>query len=94
MKAGAGQVRNMMYLNLFSISCDFELAVFCNKMHNIMFAVLQCTFKAFVFVRLAGNSGYPDFTNPEMQAWWASMFAYDQYEVKSYTFLKRQHLNG
>ncbi|KAA0709548.1 Neutral alpha-glucosidase AB [Triplophysa tibetana] len=27
-----------------------------------------------------GNSGYPDFTNPEMQAWWASMFAYDQYE--------------
>uniref|UniRef100_A0A8C7TGW3 Glucosidase II alpha subunit b n=1 Tax=Oncorhynchus mykiss TaxID=8022 RepID=A0A8C7TGW3_ONCMY len=27
-----------------------------------------------------GNSGYPDFTNPEMRAWWASMFAYDQYE--------------
>uniref|UniRef100_A0A8C8I8Z6 Glycoside hydrolase family 31 N-terminal domain-containing protein n=1 Tax=Oncorhynchus tshawytscha TaxID=74940 RepID=A0A8C8I8Z6_ONCTS len=26
-----------------------------------------------------GNSGYPDFTNPEMRAWWASMFAYDQY---------------
>uniref|UniRef100_A0A671RDE5 Neutral alpha-glucosidase AB-like n=1 Tax=Sinocyclocheilus anshuiensis TaxID=1608454 RepID=A0A671RDE5_9TELE len=27
-----------------------------------------------------GNSGYPDFTNPEMRAWWASQFAYDQYE--------------
>ncbi|XP_062332050.1 neutral alpha-glucosidase AB isoform X3 [Osmerus eperlanus] len=27
-----------------------------------------------------GNSGYPDFTNPEMRNWWASMFAYDQYE--------------
>ncbi|KAK7141175.1 hypothetical protein R3I93_015359 [Phoxinus phoxinus] len=27
-----------------------------------------------------GNSGYPDFTNPEMRAWWASMFSYDQYE--------------
>uniref|UniRef100_A0A673GGF0 Integrator complex subunit 5-like n=1 Tax=Sinocyclocheilus rhinocerous TaxID=307959 RepID=A0A673GGF0_9TELE len=27
-----------------------------------------------------GNSGYPDFTIPEMRAWWASMFAYDQYE--------------
>ncbi|RXN30613.1 neutral alpha-glucosidase AB-like isoform X1 [Labeo rohita] len=27
-----------------------------------------------------GNSGYPDFTNPEMRAWWASMFAFDQYE--------------
>ncbi|XP_051976059.1 neutral alpha-glucosidase AB isoform X4 [Xyrauchen texanus] len=27
-----------------------------------------------------GNSGYPDFTNPEMRAWWSSMFAYDQYE--------------
>ncbi|KAK7173996.1 hypothetical protein R3I93_003734 [Phoxinus phoxinus] len=27
-----------------------------------------------------GNSGYPDFTNPQMRAWWASMFAYDQYE--------------
>uniref|UniRef100_A0A9J8DL01 Glucosidase II alpha subunit b n=2 Tax=Cyprinus carpio TaxID=7962 RepID=A0A9J8DL01_CYPCA len=27
-----------------------------------------------------GNSGYPDFTKPEMRAWWASMFAYDQYE--------------
>uniref|UniRef100_A0AAR2LD17 Neutral alpha-glucosidase AB n=1 Tax=Pygocentrus nattereri TaxID=42514 RepID=A0AAR2LD17_PYGNA len=27
-----------------------------------------------------GNSGYPDFTNPEMRAWWASKFAYDQYE--------------
>uniref|UniRef100_A0A4W4HD97 Glycoside hydrolase family 31 N-terminal domain-containing protein n=1 Tax=Electrophorus electricus TaxID=8005 RepID=A0A4W4HD97_ELEEL len=27
-----------------------------------------------------GNSGYPDFTNPEMRAFWASMFAYDQYE--------------
>uniref|UniRef100_A0A8C7MZK3 Glucosidase II alpha subunit a n=1 Tax=Oncorhynchus kisutch TaxID=8019 RepID=A0A8C7MZK3_ONCKI len=27
-----------------------------------------------------GNAGYPDFTNPEMRKWWASMFAYDQYE--------------
>ncbi|XP_016094469.1 neutral alpha-glucosidase AB-like [Sinocyclocheilus grahami] len=27
-----------------------------------------------------GNSGYPDFTNPEMRAWWASKFAYEQYE--------------
>ncbi|KAJ8338004.1 hypothetical protein SKAU_G00369700 [Synaphobranchus kaupii] len=27
-----------------------------------------------------GSAGYPDFTNPEMRAWWASMFAYDQYE--------------
>ncbi|XP_073695505.1 neutral alpha-glucosidase AB isoform X1 [Garra rufa] len=27
-----------------------------------------------------GNSGYPDFTNPEMRAWWASKFAFDQYE--------------
>ncbi|XP_051957222.1 neutral alpha-glucosidase AB-like [Xyrauchen texanus] len=27
-----------------------------------------------------GNSGYPDFTNPEMRVWWSSMFAYDQYE--------------
>ncbi|XP_032872363.1 neutral alpha-glucosidase AB-like isoform X2 [Amblyraja radiata] len=28
-----------------------------------------------------GSAGYPDFTNPEMRSWWASMFAYDQYEV-------------
>ncbi|XP_041930989.1 neutral alpha-glucosidase AB isoform X2 [Alosa sapidissima] len=27
-----------------------------------------------------GSAGYPDFTNPQMRAWWASMFAYDQYE--------------
>uniref|UniRef100_V9KDE4 Neutral alpha-glucosidase AB n=1 Tax=Callorhinchus milii TaxID=7868 RepID=V9KDE4_CALMI len=27
-----------------------------------------------------GSAGYPDFTNPEMRAWWSSMFAYDQYE--------------
>ncbi|XP_048380858.2 neutral alpha-glucosidase AB isoform X2 [Stegostoma tigrinum] len=27
-----------------------------------------------------GSAGYPDFTNPEMRSWWASMFAYDQYE--------------
>ncbi|KAM4622088.1 neutral alpha-glucosidase AB isoform 4-T4 [Polymixia lowei] len=27
-----------------------------------------------------GNAGYPDFTSPEMRTWWASMFAYDQYE--------------
>ncbi|XP_063059523.1 neutral alpha-glucosidase AB-like isoform X2 [Engraulis encrasicolus] len=27
-----------------------------------------------------GNAGYPDFTNPEMRTWWASKFAYDQYE--------------
>ncbi|XP_059574387.1 neutral alpha-glucosidase AB isoform X1 [Alligator mississippiensis] len=30
-----------------------------------------------------GSAGYPDFTNPEMRAWWASMFAYDQYEGSS-----------
>uniref|UniRef100_A0A4W3HM84 Neutral alpha-glucosidase AB-like n=1 Tax=Callorhinchus milii TaxID=7868 RepID=A0A4W3HM84_CALMI len=29
-----------------------------------------------------GSAGYPDFTNPEMRAWWSSMFAYDQYEVR------------
>ncbi|XP_015472415.2 neutral alpha-glucosidase AB-like [Parus major] len=27
-----------------------------------------------------GSSAYPDFTNPEMREWWASMFAFDQYE--------------
>nr|XP_055056776.1 neutral alpha-glucosidase AB isoform X1 [Misgurnus anguillicaudatus] len=27
-----------------------------------------------------GNAGYPDFTNPEMRAWWSGMFAYDRYE--------------
>uniref|UniRef100_A0A1A7YRW6 Glucosidase, alpha, neutral AB n=1 Tax=Iconisemion striatum TaxID=60296 RepID=A0A1A7YRW6_9TELE len=27
-----------------------------------------------------GNAGYPDFTRPDMRAWWASMFSYDQYE--------------
>lgn len=27
-----------------------------------------------------GSAGYPDFTNPEMRAWWASKFSYDQYE--------------
>ncbi|XP_066574973.1 neutral alpha-glucosidase AB isoform X2 [Amia ocellicauda] len=27
-----------------------------------------------------GSAGYPDFTKPEMRAWWASMFSYDQYE--------------
>ncbi|GCB81451.1 hypothetical protein scyTo_0021839, partial [Scyliorhinus torazame] len=27
-----------------------------------------------------GSAGYPDFTKPEMRSWWASMFAYDQYE--------------
>uniref|UniRef100_A0A672YYU2 Neutral alpha-glucosidase AB n=1 Tax=Sphaeramia orbicularis TaxID=375764 RepID=A0A672YYU2_9TELE len=27
-----------------------------------------------------GSAGYPDFTRPDMRAWWASMFAYDQYE--------------
>ncbi|XP_047208904.1 neutral alpha-glucosidase AB isoform X4 [Girardinichthys multiradiatus] len=27
-----------------------------------------------------GNAGYPDFTRPDMRAWWASQFAYDQYE--------------
>ncbi|XP_063173093.1 neutral alpha-glucosidase AB isoform X1 [Candoia aspera] len=27
-----------------------------------------------------GSAGYPDFTNPQMRAWWSSMFAYDQYE--------------
>uniref|UniRef100_A0A8C3SWR3 Glucosidase II alpha subunit n=2 Tax=Chelydra serpentina TaxID=8475 RepID=A0A8C3SWR3_CHESE len=28
-----------------------------------------------------GSAGYPDFTNPEMRTWWASMFSYDQYEA-------------
>ncbi|XP_018592971.2 neutral alpha-glucosidase AB [Scleropages formosus] len=27
-----------------------------------------------------GNAGYPDFIRPDTRAWWASMFAYDQYE--------------
>ncbi|XP_029470724.1 neutral alpha-glucosidase AB isoform X2 [Rhinatrema bivittatum] len=27
-----------------------------------------------------GSAGYPDFTNPAMRSWWASMFSYDQYE--------------
>ncbi|XP_055368276.1 neutral alpha-glucosidase AB isoform X3 [Betta splendens] len=27
-----------------------------------------------------GNAGYPDFTRADMRDWWASMFAYDQYE--------------
>uniref|UniRef100_A0A8C4GNN5 Glucosidase II alpha subunit b n=1 Tax=Dicentrarchus labrax TaxID=13489 RepID=A0A8C4GNN5_DICLA len=27
-----------------------------------------------------GSAGYPDFTRADMRAWWASMFAYDQYE--------------
>ncbi|KAK6477682.1 neutral alpha-glucosidase AB [Huso huso] len=27
-----------------------------------------------------GTAGYPDFTDPEMRSWWASMFSYDQYE--------------
>ncbi|XP_014903252.1 neutral alpha-glucosidase AB isoform X1 [Poecilia latipinna] len=27
-----------------------------------------------------GSAGYPDFTRPDMRAWWASQFAYDQYE--------------
>lgn len=31
--------------------------------------------------RPVGSAGYPDFTRPDMRAWWASMFAYDQYEV-------------
>uniref|UniRef100_A0A3B4B088 Neutral alpha-glucosidase AB n=1 Tax=Periophthalmus magnuspinnatus TaxID=409849 RepID=A0A3B4B088_9GOBI len=26
------------------------------------------------------SAGYPDFTRADMRAWWASMFAYDQYE--------------
>lgn len=28
-----------------------------------------------------GSASYPDFTRADMRAWWASMFAYDQYEV-------------
>lgn len=28
-----------------------------------------------------GSAGYPDFIRADMRAWWASMFAYDQYEV-------------
>uniref|UniRef100_A0A8C9ZHG4 Glucosidase II alpha subunit n=1 Tax=Sander lucioperca TaxID=283035 RepID=A0A8C9ZHG4_SANLU len=27
-----------------------------------------------------GSAGYPDFTRADMREWWASMFAYDQYE--------------
>ncbi|XP_061756153.1 neutral alpha-glucosidase AB isoform X2 [Nerophis ophidion] len=27
-----------------------------------------------------GSAGYPDFSREDMRAWWASMFAYDQYE--------------
>uniref|UniRef100_A0A8D2LTN4 Glucosidase II alpha subunit n=1 Tax=Varanus komodoensis TaxID=61221 RepID=A0A8D2LTN4_VARKO len=27
-----------------------------------------------------GSAGYPDFTNPEMRAWWSNMFSYDRYE--------------
>uniref|UniRef100_A0A8C2XBN9 Glucosidase II alpha subunit n=1 Tax=Cyclopterus lumpus TaxID=8103 RepID=A0A8C2XBN9_CYCLU len=27
-----------------------------------------------------GSAGYPDFTRADMRDWWASMFAYDQYE--------------
>ncbi|XP_018115471.1 neutral alpha-glucosidase AB isoform X1 [Xenopus laevis] len=27
-----------------------------------------------------GSAAYPDFTNPEMRQWWASMFSYDKYE--------------
>ncbi|XP_054890279.1 neutral alpha-glucosidase AB isoform X1 [Poeciliopsis prolifica] len=27
-----------------------------------------------------GSAGYPDFTRSDMRAWWASQFAYDQYE--------------
>ncbi|KAM4586158.1 neutral alpha-glucosidase AB isoform 5-T5 [Fundulus diaphanus] len=27
-----------------------------------------------------GSAGYPDFVRPDMRAWWASQFAYDQYE--------------
>uniref|UniRef100_A0A8C5R3E1 Neutral alpha-glucosidase AB n=1 Tax=Leptobrachium leishanense TaxID=445787 RepID=A0A8C5R3E1_9ANUR len=27
-----------------------------------------------------GSAAYPDFTDPEMRAWWSSMFSYDQYE--------------
>ncbi|XP_015240151.1 PREDICTED: neutral alpha-glucosidase AB isoform X4 [Cyprinodon variegatus] len=27
-----------------------------------------------------GSAGYPDFTRPDMRAWWAGQFAYDQYE--------------
>lgn len=30
-----------------------------------------------------GSTGYPDFTNPEMRALWAGMFAYDKYEVSA-----------
>lgn len=27
-----------------------------------------------------GAASYPDFTNPQMRAWWANMFSYDNYE--------------
>lgn len=29
-----------------------------------------------------GAASYPDFTNPQMRAWWANMFSYDNYEVR------------
>ncbi|MGH0187388.1 UNVERIFIED_CONTAM: hypothetical protein FKN15_024775 [Acipenser sinensis] len=34
----------------------------------------------YVVRRGRGTAGYPDFTDPEMRSWWASMFSYDQYE--------------
>lgn len=37
----------------------------------------------FCITSFSGSAGYPDFTRADMRAWWASMFAYDQYEVSS-----------
>ncbi|KAM4643583.1 neutral alpha-glucosidase AB isoform 2-T2 [Amazona ochrocephala] len=40
-----------------------------------------------------GSAAYPDFTNPEMRAWWASMFAYDQYEGSTETLFTWNDMN-
>lgn len=51
-------------------------------MLNITFIVVEMHLSLLWHGLITGNSGYPDFTNPEMRAWWASMFSYDQYEVR------------
>lgn len=30
---------------------------------------------------VSGSASYPDFTNPQMRAWWANMFNFHNYEV-------------
>ncbi|XP_071657657.1 neutral alpha-glucosidase AB isoform X1 [Patagioenas fasciata] len=40
-----------------------------------------------------GSTAYPDFTNPEMREWWASMFAYDQYEGSTETLFTWNDMN-